>query len=136
MPVEEEKQEVNVSVEEVIENVKDILTTEVNLEEHVKSHNDKFVELVGIIQALNFRDPWNSRLSALKSSTESDDEKLNELIDVTKDWRFNATYKNKLINLKDNSDKLVEERFLELVIIIEAIRLREPWRSQLIALKQ
>ena len=97
-PVETEEP---VSVQEVISNVKDILTTEpVKLEEHVKSYNDdKFNELVRIIQALGFRDQWNSRLSVLKTSTESDSDKLRELIDITKDWRFNNTYKKKLVDI-------------------------------------
>ena len=140
--VEEEKVEVdvavevNVSVEEVIENVKDILTAESDVSEvPVKSFNDKLVELIGIIHALNFRDEWNSRLSALKSSTDSDEDKLNELIDVTKYWRFNVLKKKKKA-LKNISECSVEERFLELVNIVEVIGLREPLRLQLIALKQ
>jgi len=136
VPVETEDPE-PVSVQEVASNIKDILTS-VPVEQSIPevSFTDKFNELVRIIQALGFRGQWNTRLSALKTSTESDSDKLRELIDITKDWRFNNTYKNKLVDVRNDTESSVEERFLKLVNIVEKVGLREPFRSQLIALKQ
>jgi len=91
--------------------------------------------LTRIVQALNFRDPWNSRLSALKTSSDSNTDKLRELIDVLKDWKFKPEYKNKLVVIRDDTESSVEDRFLQVVEIVERIGLREPFRSQLIALK-
>ena len=88
-----------------------------------------------IVQALGFRDPWNSRLSALKTSSESDADKLRELIDVLKDWEFKPEYKNKLVTIRDDSESPIEYRFLQVVNIVERVGLREPFRSQLITLK-
>ena len=73
--------------------------------------------------------------SDLKTSSESDTDKLRELIDVLKDWRFKPEYKNKLVTIRDDTDSSVEDRFLKVVKIVERIGLREPFRSQLIALK-
>ena len=124
------------SVQEVVSNVKEILTSD-PVEESVSelSFTDKFNELTRIVQALGFRDPWNSRLSALKESTDSDTDKLRELIDVLKDWRFKPEYRNKLVTISADSDSSVEDRFLQVVDIVERIGLREPFRSQLISLK-
>ena len=138
-PVEEEPAEVEEpvpSVQEVVSNVKEILTSD-PIEESVSelSFTDKFNELTRIVQALGFRDPWNSRLSALKESTDSDSDKLRELIDVLKDYNFKPEYKNKLVTIRDDTESSVEDRFLQVVGIVEGIGLREPFRSQLIALK-
>ena len=124
------------SVQEVASNIKEILTTD-PVEEPVSelSFTDKFNELTRIVQALGFRDPWNSRLSALKDSTDSDTDKLKELIDVLKDWRFKPEFRNNLVTIKNDSESSIENRFLQVVDIVERIGLREPFRSQLIALK-
>tara|TARA_B100001059_G_C17832931_1_gene585918 strand:- start:2716 stop:3369 length:654 start_codon:yes stop_codon:yes gene_type:complete len=124
------------SVQEVVSNVKEILTSD-PVEEPVSevSFTDKFNILNGVVQRLGFRDPWNSRLSALKTSSDSDTDKLRELIDVLKDWRFKPEYRNKLVTIRDDTDSSVEDRFLQVVKIVERIGLREPFRSQLIALK-
>ena len=58
-----------------------------------------------------------------------------ELIDVLKDWRFKPEYKNNLVTIKDDSETSIENRFLQVVDIVERVGLREPFRSQLIALK-
>ena len=124
------------SVQEVASNIKDILTSD-PVEESVSevSFTEKFNELTRIVQALGFREPWNSRLSALKESTDSDTDKLRELIDVLKDWIFKSEYKNKLVTIRDDSESSIENRFLQVVDIVERIGLREPFRSQLISLK-
>ena len=124
------------SVLEVVSNVKEILTSD-PVEESVSevSFTDKFNILNGVVQRLGFRDPWNSRLSVLKESTDSDTDKLRELIDVLKDWRFKPEYKNKLVTIRDDSESSIENRFLQVVDIVERIGLREPFRSQLISLK-
>jgi len=124
------------SVQEIVSNVKEILTSD-PVEEPVSelSFTDKFNELTRIVQALGFRDPWNSRLSALKTSSDPDTDKLRELIDVLKDYNFKPEYKNKLVDARDDTESSVEDRFLQVVGIVERIGLREPFRSQLIALK-
>ena len=138
-PVEEEPEEPEEpipSVQEVVSNVKDILTSD-PVEESVSelSFTDKFNGLTRIVQRLGFRDPWNSRLSALKESTDSDSDKLRELIDVLKDWRFKPEYKNKLVTIRDDTESSLEDRFLQVVDIVERVGLREPFHSELIALK-
>jgi hypothetical protein len=124
------------SVQEVVSNVKEILTSD-PVEESVSelSFTDKFNGLTRIVQRLGFRDPWNSRLSALKTSDDSDSDKLRELIDVLKDYNFKPEYKNKLVTIRDDTESSVEDRFLQVVDIVERVGLREPFRSQLIDLK-
>ena len=122
------------TVQEVVSNVKEILSEPVPEVPEV-SFTDKFNELNRIVLALGFRDPWSSRLSTLNTSSDSDTDKLRELIDVLKDWRFKPEYRNKLVSIRDDTELSVEDRFLQVVNIVERIGLREPFRSQLIALK-
>ena len=75
-------------------------------------------------------------MSALKTSTNSDSDKLIELINILKDWKFKNTYKNKLIRIRDDTESTIENRFLQVVNFVEGVGFREPHRSQLIALKQ